>query len=356
MFYSHNSEPGFRQALIWLLAAVTLLASLATILHRLEPQPQWLDLILPPAMACAFAGLTLAALLRPSWSLSIVRLVVGLGVLALVIPAWHYTIVSYRDPAITLVAIFPPITSLLLLLIMLVIVLFPPRSAFAVVLLAWGLISLPILVYLWLHPEELWSPRGKEMLLTFGPALLLLLVIAPFYQRANQQLERLKYDHVKMQRLAEHDALTELYNRHAGMRLLKQFLSRPEAGMVVLFDIDHFKDINDRHGHPVGDRVLQELARRVRKTLRDGNAVIRWGGEEFLVLLDDAAGQALQTIPERIRAVVKAQDFAEVGPVTVSVGVTRVRADDTVDTLLERVDRALYRAKQQGRNCAAVEP
>jgi len=132
---------------------------------------------------------------------------------------------------------------------------------------------------------------------------------------------------------------------------------------VLLCDIDHFKAVNDQHGHDVGDRALQRVGSVLSGSLRGHDSVARWGGEEFLVLvLDGNFDTAVQTA-ERLRAAVAASAFDVASPggqpvsltVTVTIGVACVRAPEQIDSAIARADAALYRGKAAGRNCVAVE-
>jgi diguanylate cyclase (GGDEF)-like protein len=125
-----------------------------------------------------------------------------------------------------------------------------------------------------------------------------------------------------------------------------------------MFDVDHFKDINDRHGHPAGDVVLRELAQLIKDALRTVDAVGRYGGEEFIAVLPHTAYDEARLTAERVRVRVAAHTFRAGRtpiPVTVSVGVATYPSEkvDSPNTLIREADLALYRAKQGGRNCVA---
>lgn len=128
-----------------------------------------------------------------------------------------------------------------------------------------------------------------------------------------------------------------------------------------MIDIDHFKQVNDTHGHPAGDAVIQQLADRLVSTFpRKTDFVARYGGEEFCVLLPGANLEVCQRLGERLLEVVRREVFRyqEISlSVTVSVGLAELMFGETVPTWLERVDRALYRAKASGRDqmCVALE-
>ena len=155
--------------------------------------------------------------------------------------------------------------------------------------------------------------------------------------------------------LAYLDELTGLPNRRQLQMYLGASLSRADDGghpdAVLMFDLDHFKRINDSLGHDVGDEVLQRTAAIASAAIRDGDVVGRWGGEEFVALLHEDESQA-RAVAERCRRALEAVGGA-VG-VTASFGVTVLRPDDTVTTCLRRADLALYDAKQSGRNRVVV--
>jgi len=167
----------------------------------------------------------------------------------------------------------------------------------------------------------------------------------------------------EVQRLATTDELTRIYNRRQFFTLADRELSRAQRYerplSVIMMDIDHFKRVNDTHGHAVGDEVLREVARRLQETIRDVDILGRYGGEEFAVLLPDTrASDALVTVAERLRlciAETPVQTEAGALTVTVSLGLAQRSEDATSLTeLLTRADGALYRAKDGGRNRTEV--
>ena len=174
-------------------------------------------------------------------------------------------------------------------------------------------------------------------------------------QQANQALAASRDE---LATLSRTDSLTHCLNRRAlddqlGTALL-QARRRGEPLSLLCFDIDHFKAINDSHGHPVGDLVLRTVADSVRTRLRATDAFFRIGGEEFVILLPDCSElDALQLAEQHRRLVSQAETPAPDGPlrVTISVGVSDFRpTSDSAESLMERVDRALYLAKRAGRN------
>ncbi len=162
--------------------------------------------------------------------------------------------------------------------------------------------------------------------------------------------------------LASTDPLTGAFNRRTFLELMEKELSRARRFdtplSLVMLDLDHFKKVNDTHGHLVGDRVLQRFADIVRAELRKEDVLVRYGGEEFCVLVPDVAGPGAVTLAGRIRAAVAREPFLVEGvelEVTTSAGVA-ARIDEgpeDVDRLVNRADEALYMAKRRGRNRVA---
>lgn len=161
----------------------------------------------------------------------------------------------------------------------------------------------------------------------------------------------------EIERLASYDELTDTLNRRMMWMLLEEQMRRSEAThevfCVALFDLDHFKSINDRFGHAVGDVVLQEFAAAVRDSLRDTDRIARHGGEEFLLFLTGTPTDEAVTALERVRQAVEHRDWESIRPglvVTVSGGIAAVRTGESVTDLVRRADIALYEAKRRGRN------
>lgn len=322
----------------------------ASVLHYLEPEPELMDLIIPPLVACANLALAIWLLRRPKNILHVVYSAFIVGLAALTLPAWYYSLRARQSADVLLIDIFPPISSFLLILIVLVMVMLPPRRALPFMILAWLLNAVPVLGYLLTHKEELWTPRGQDMFMSYGLAILLLLVLLLFQHRARLQLERLQNDNYHMHNLAERDALTQQYNRWGGQKLLDDFMQSGVTGSVIMLDIDHFKLINDTHGHLVGDKVLQKFSARVSSALRSDGHLIRWGGEEFLVLIRGIAERDAFNVAERLRTAINSDLFPAIGKLTVSCGVTSRKGNDTLEALIARADKALYEAKLNGRD------
>lgn len=159
---------------------------------------------------------------------------------------------------------------------------------------------------------------------------------------------------------AERDWLTGVWNRRVFEERLDALYStahrygRPLS--LVFMDIDHFKAVNDFHGHAVGDRVLEGVAALLQELVRDADAVCRWGGEEFAVLLPETSVAEAGKFAERVRDRIKATAFPGIGGITASFGVAELQPGETRDAFVGQADRALYRAKDEGRDRVVLGP
>jgi len=193
-------------------------------------------------------------------------------------------------------------------------------------------------------------------LLVFGALVLCIGCVALMENALRQRASILK-----LKEQATRDALTGVWNRAQILERARSELERAQRGRrplgLLMIDLDHFKAVNDKWGHQVGDEVLRAAARRMVRVLRAYDAVGRYGGEEFLTVLPGCSRASLADIAERLRrGFVEDLDLGGLTlQVTLSIGVTST-ADGEVDldTLIRRADRALYRAKAEGRNRWAI--
>lgn len=162
-------------------------------------------------------------------------------------------------------------------------------------------------------------------------------------------------DKKRIELLSITDPLTKLFNRNKFNEVIENMIQRRcwdgnHSFALIIADIDHFKRINDTYGHPAGDRVLVEIAHLLSDTVRTGDILARWGGEEFVCLLPDVDRESALYTAEKLRGVIEQNPIAEVGRVSGSFGVALFTGGDTQESLLHRADEALYRAKANGRN------
>ncbi len=174
---------------------------------------------------------------------------------------------------------------------------------------------------------------------------------------ANQSLER-ALD--QLEKVASMDQLTGAWNRR---RFEEEVLHevalahrRRDPLALLMLDLDHFKHVNDTFGHGAGDAVLATTAQTVRQHLRLSDSLIRWGGEEFLVMAPATRLEGALGLAEKVRVAVAAIDFPNVGQVTISLGVSEYTLGEDLEAWIERTDQALYRAKTEGRNRVVAAP
>lgn len=161
-----------------------------------------------------------------------------------------------------------------------------------------------------------------------------------------------------LSQLASTDPLTGIANRRRLDTELEQEMKRAERYhtplSIVMFDVDHFKKVNDTYGHPVGDRVLIDLATLIAGNIRTHDLLARWGGEEFVILTHNCEAEVAANLSEKLRSAIEEFEFHTVGKVTCSFGVTSFHPGESVHELVSRADKALYLAKMRGRNCVEI--
>ncbi|WP_373069462.1 diguanylate cyclase [Sulfurimonas sp.] len=159
--------------------------------------------------------------------------------------------------------------------------------------------------------------------------------------------------------MASTDSLTGLYNRYKFSELYvstyKSMVQRHNEMSLILLDIDYFKNVNDKYGHNIGDKVLVQVAHTLLKTLRNVDIVARWGGEEFVILLPTADLTNAYKIAEELRYQVQELEIDVAGHVTISLGVSLVEEGSDMDEVINKADQALYLAKASGRNCVKTQ-
>ncbi|MDT8339265.1 MAG: diguanylate cyclase [Sulfurimonas sp.] len=157
-----------------------------------------------------------------------------------------------------------------------------------------------------------------------------------------------------LEKLATTDKLTGIYNRHKFDEIFKTEIERASRYKtpltLIMFDIDHFKDVNDNHGHGIGDEVLQGIVDIVKKNIRDADIFARWGGEEFVILFPQTNSKSATALTEKLRKTIEDSLFVKELTLTCSFGIAFYEDKESAETLTERADSALYRAKNQGRN------
>ncbi len=176
--------------------------------------------------------------------------------------------------------------------------------------------------------------------------------------RVQERTEKLEKVLNEVEILATLDSLTGIFNRRKFNEMMQLEFNRIKrygnAASLIMLDVDHFKTINDTHGHQAGDRVLNEFASLLKDNARNVDILCRWGGEEFAILLPETNIQQALVAAEHLRHLVSTHHFSIIDQLTVSIGVAESRTDEILDQWLNRADQALYDAKNHGRNTVCV--
>lgn len=204
---------------------------------------------------------------------------------------------------------------------------------------------------------------GRELFILLGTLITLVIesivIVLPAIKQAEiheEELSQLVKDRtLELEKISVTDKLTSLYNRRKIDETLSCELERAKRNKscfsLILIDIDKFKNINDTYGHKVGDFVLQEIAKILQENVRKVDLVGRWGGEEFLIIDVEKHPERVRDFAEKIRKAIEKHNFDGVGQVTCSFGITHYIENDTDASIVIRSDKALYSAKESGRNC-----
>jgi len=170
--------------------------------------------------------------------------------------------------------------------------------------------------------------------------------------------KKLAEEYRKAKHLSVTDSLTGLFNRQKLDNALDDEIKRATRSFspfcVILLDLDDFKRVNDTYGHLVGDKILIEISEILRHKARETDIVGRWGGEEFMIVCPVTDGLGGKEFAEKIRVQIEQHSFPTIGKNTASVGIVNYEQSDDVKSILERVDKALYQAKTQGKNRVVV--
>jgi len=230
----------------------------------------------------------------------------------------------------------------------------------------WTAMTLGLAGLFLLTDKPLAMPHGSHLerfatmttfIVTIGRCMFLGIFSSSLKASLYQSGLKLKEAYKRIEELAELDELTGSFNRRCIMRMLDEEVARSARSgsscSIALIDLDHFKRVNDSHGHPTGDEVLRTFAITMFANIRSVDRFGRYGGEEFLLVLPDMPYEGAMQAMDRLRAIVADLDWSAFSPglkVTLSAGVATLKPDETTDSFLARADSALYTAKAQGRN------
>lgn len=195
--------------------------------------------------------------------------------------------------------------------------------------------------YIWYYDRGVVTKRDKN-----GKAL--------FVEGIVFDITESKHVEDQLKALSERDALTNLYNRRMLYKFINSAISSQQEQNIpfslIMFDIDNFKQINDNFGHLVGDKVLRNLSSLIQTIKRPNDEVFRFGGEEFIILLNNTAQTDAITLGKTVHKKISEFEDNEIGKITVSMGIVEYKCNETVDKLLNRVDKLMYSVKKYGKN------
>ena len=211
-------------------------------------------------------------------------------------------------------------------------------------------LSLPHVARNALSGENLQEAYAFAQIYLSGFVVVILLFISAYFTEA---YFKARVSNEAARRLANTDFLTGTSNRRHLYEVLEQEVERSSRNgrplALIMFDLDHFKQINDTYGHDIGDELLKSITRLVGRNLRKNDRLGRWGGEEFLILAPETTLEKAESLADRSKLAIENEGFKE-DAVTASFGVVAYRPEETVNAVLKRADEALYLAKENGRN------
>ncbi|MDH5611434.1 MAG: GGDEF domain-containing protein [Gammaproteobacteria bacterium] len=226
--------------------------------------------------------------------------------------------------------------------------------------------------------QSCFSPRGEEIWMRTFVVLLFLIFAAyterllviihnmtielkKYHDRLEETINELKVENTErkqaikeLEELSTTDPLTSIYNRRKFNELLASEIERSKRYKtnlsIIMCDIDHFKKINDTFGHDVGDNALKVFSEKINNNLREVDMFARWGGEEFMILMPNSNIENASSVAEKLRKIIEETKVKKIDTFTASFGVTHLNEGDTTESLIKRVDEAMYKAKNSGRN------
>ena len=177
------------------------------------------------------------------------------------------------------------------------------------------------------------------------------------YLNIETKVEKLEEENESLNKQIEKDKLTSIYNRKFLDDLLKQRVKKlkdisntEEKFVVILIDLDNFNLVNDTYGKDIGDKILIEFATILKNSIRTTDTVGRWGGEEFMLILERTTMNDASKVANKLKKIIEESSFNTVGKITASLGITSFEEKDSISSLIQRADYSLYKAKEKGKN------
>jgi diguanylate cyclase (GGDEF)-like protein len=339
-----------RKATLLILGAMAGGGLLVAMLNVIAPPAHLISFIIPPLSAVVCFCLLLALLKNAHHNQLITKLLITWSALIIILPEYLLIFEALTNPSKKLVETLPPFAAGIFLLTNCIIVFLNPQKFIRLTIVLWLTTAAPILLYLLLHPNELATPRGIDLMVTLVPAMGINTGLILFYAKLQDAIRQLDRERFYLKEVAERDGLTGIYNRRAGEQILEELEQSQQRIGLIVCDIDHFKQVNDSYGHLTGDRVIQTVVQCLQCDLRKQDLLMRWGGEEFVIIVIGEDRQELMRLAERLRSQIANQSIPIVGSVTASFGVALRQPSERLNYLFDRADQALYKAKEAGRN------
>ncbi|AZV46993.1 diguanylate cyclase [Nautilia sp. PV-1] len=206
----------------------------------------------------------------------------------------------------------------------------------------------------WVHVTYQEGYSLKEILSVIFIASIIIGLLCVYIFSLKKEIKKRKLLEKELQKLSIIDSLTGIFNRYKIDMALKQQISYAKRNKtplsIIFFDIDHFKKINDNHGHKIGDEILMELTELIKNNVREYDIFGRWGGEEFIIILPNTDLIQALKVAEKLKNKIESYPFKYIHHLTCSFGVTELTEDDTSDSIVIRADNYMYEAKKRGRN------
>lgn len=318
-------------------------------LHLFSPTGHVIDQVVP--LSCGIGITLLLAYFHKDPSnrqITTIKCLYLANIIAFVIPVWYFVLGAtwYGWP---LIEEFPPISAIILIA-MSVLIFMIPKSWTRYVILMWISICAPIVLFLITHPLQLETPRGRDLMVLFGPGGALLFIVLSYQRELHDRFDRIEGSLKYSRKQADTDSLTNISNRRGVLYWLSQYSTDTAHFTGLIIDIDHFKSINDTYGHEVGDDILKQISVILAGSLSEQDCLARWGGDEFVILLPHATAARAKEVADNCLTHIRKNTFPTVGQLTCSIGVAHNIKSNDIDTIIRQADACLYIAKRQGRD------
>lgn len=329
------------------LIAYTILSLIMSVAHLMFPTGHRIDQIIPILCLISCTWLLFYFHQAPNKRhIIMMKYLYFITVMAFLPPAWYFVLGAVWHDWV-FINEFPPISPIILIG-MSVLIFMVPKTWGRHVIWLWCAICLPIVVFLISHPLELETPRGRELMVAFGPGGALLFIVLSYQRDLHDRFNHIENNLTHSRRQADTDALTGILNRRGALYWLSQHDENNTLFAGLIIDIDHFKDINDNFGHEMGDAILKNVASILQRSIDEHDCLARWGGDEFIILFANAAPDRVNAVAQQCWDNIRNHRFPTTRQVTCSIGMAQDIPSRNIDTIVSQADAGLYQAKRAG--------